>query len=251
MQDSTKRFSNRVDNYVRYRPNYPGAIIPFLKSAAGLSPSKVVADIGAGTGIATVLFLKNGNRVFAVEPNDAMRMEAEKSFGAFPQFVSVKGTAERTGLVNQSVDMIIAAQAFHWFDAETTRKEFKRIMKKDGYVVLIWNERRTDTPFLGAYEMLLKQYATDYGRVDHRNITPEKIAEFFAPSHFDEKVFENDQVFGFEGLKGRLLSSSYIPAEGHPQFPSMIMDLKNLFDTYAANDEVIILYKTILYYGHL
>lgn len=249
--DSTKRFSSRVENYVKYRPGYPPAMMDFLKRKLGLLPSHVIADVGSGTGILTELFLKNGNVVFAVEPNESMRKAGEEFLSAYANFQSRAGTAEATGLEGECADYIVAGQAFHWFDLSKTKPEFERILKPNGYVLIVWNDRKTDTPFLAAYEKLLLRHGTDYQKVDHRNITESVLGEFFAPHPFAIEVFENSQQLDWDGIRGRLLSSSYVPPEGHPDFEQMMREFRNLFLEFESDGSVAIEYATRLYYGHL
>jgi SAM-dependent methyltransferase len=252
MTNSTLRFSSRVENYVKYRPGYPTDVMDTLTKDCGFMPNSVIADIGSGTGISSELFLKNGNRVLGVEPNREMRETGEKPLGKYPDFMSVNGTAEATTLPDSSVDFVTAGQAFHWFDRERTRKEFARILKPNGWVALIWNERLTDTsPFLRAYERLLQQYGTDYVAVDHRNIDADAITAFFAPGSFLLRKFENCQIFDYDGLKGRLLSSSYSPEAGHPNHPPMLDALRALFDKHQIGGKVSFDYTTLLYLGQL
>src|ERR1043165_1321243 len=198
----TKRFSNRVENYRKYRPRYPAEVIAFLEKEIGLSPSSVVADIGAGTGIFTDLLLKHGSTVYAVEPNAPMREAAESDLSNYGNFHSIDATAEATTLANNSIDAIICAQAFHWFKIPETRAEFKRILKPDGWVVLIWNLRSPDsTPFLAAYEQFLLKYSKEYPVAPDEDI-PENVKTFFGNSDHSLKKFYNSQDFDFEGLKG-------------------------------------------------
>jgi SAM-dependent methyltransferase len=247
---ATQRFSNRVDNYVKYRPGYPAEILDLLRSKCGLTADSIVADIGSGTGILTELFLKNGNSVFGVEPNREMREAAERLLQACPKFHSLDGTAEVTGLDNGSIDLITAGQAYHWFDPVATRKEFCRILKPGGWVVLVWNDRRTDsTAFLRDYEQLLQDYGTDYRQVDHKQIDRTALGKFYGAGQFSEQVFENLQHFDFEGLKGRLLSSSYVPENGDPKFGPMLEALEKIFRKYAVKNTVAIEYDTRVFYG--
>jgi ubiquinone/menaquinone biosynthesis C-methylase UbiE len=249
--DPLKRFSNRADNYVKYRPGYPDAVIDILKSDCGLTKTSIVADVGSGTGILTKLFLDNGNSVFAIEPNAAMRLAAERLLGHSQGFKSIDANAEATTLDAQSVDLVTAAQAFHWFDQAKAKREFARILKPGGWVVLIWNERRLDsTPFLGAYEDLLLRYGTDYGKVRHENVTSE-IDAFFAPESFKLRTLENAQLFDFESLKGRLLSSSYAPDQDHPNFTAMLGELEEIFKANQKQGIVSFEYETKVYYGRL
>jgi len=251
MLDPSDRFSGRVENYVKFRPGYPPALIKLLASECGLTETSLVADVGSGTGILSELFLKNGNSVFAVEPNAEMRGAAERLLGRYNGFVSVAAKAEATSLEAESVHFITAAQAFHWFDRNKAKKEFARILKPEGWVALIWNERRLDsTPFLRAYENLLLRYGTDYSQVRHEKVTKE-IGDFFKPDVFAVNTLENRQYFDFESLKGRLLSSSYVPNQSHPDFEPMLAELERLFASHEKEGIVSFVYDTKVFYGHL
>lgn len=251
MNDNTQRFSNRVDNYVKYRPTYPTEIISFLENKIGFNKDFIVADIGSGTGILSELFLNNRNKVFGVEPNQPMRNKAEELLKDNSLFISVDGTAEQTNLQTASIDLTTAAQAFHWFDAEKTKREFQRILKPNRFCCLIWNERLNNSDFLKAYEQLLKDFSTDYTKVDHKNIDDKKIESFFAPNKVIRQSFNNKQVFDYDGLKGRLLSSSYAPDEHHPKHIAMIDELKKIFEAFNKNGAVEFLYETKVYLGKL
>ena len=247
----TKRFTDRVANYVAYRPKYPAAVLEFMRAELGLSPSAIIADVGAGTGILTEMFLRNGNTVFAVEPNEAMRAAAENLLGAFPNFKSVAGTAEATTLANTSVDFVTAAQAFHWFDAERALAEFARILKDGGWVALLWNMRRTDSnSFLRELERILREYGTDYERVAADNPGEELMARIF-PRGYGTQMFRHEQVFDYEGLRGRWLSASYVPLAGHPNHEPLFAALRSAFDQYNTNGTVAIEYDTVIYYSQL
>ena len=246
--NNTERFSNRVENYVKYHPSYPAGIIPFLEGNIGLNKQSVVADIGSGTGISCEPFLKNGNTVFGVEPNDEMRHAAEEVLSAYKNFISVKATAEHTALPDHSVDFIVCAQAFHWFDKEKCKAEFARILKPNGRLVLMWNERLVNSDFLKAYENALLKYSTDYAKVDHRNVNAEVLAAFFAPQKFEAHSLPNAQFFNMEGLKGRLLSSSYCPTGGE-NFEALMRETENIFEWYKQNGQVYFAYETKLYFA--
>lgn len=251
MSDTVERFSNRVANYVKYRPDYPREIIGYLQTNCGLTSDSVIADVGCGTGISTKMFLENGNRVFGIEPNAAMRAAAEEYLAAFPNFTSVDGTSDATTLPDASIDFVVAAQAFHWFDAERTRPEFKRILKPGGHIVLIWNERQLDTtPFLVEYEAFLLKYADDYVHVRHENIHAKELSDFFQ-KEYGSATFSNSQVFDFEGLKGRMLSASYMPSETDPLFDAVIEDLRRLFAKHAESGKIDILYDTNVYHSQV
>jgi ubiquinone/menaquinone biosynthesis C-methylase UbiE len=247
----TARFSDRVENYVRYRPGYPPEVLELLRAECGLRPSHIVADIASGTGMFSRLLLENGNSVFAVEPNAEMREMGVHQLEAYYRLVSVAGTAEATTLRSSSVDFVTAAQAAHWFDLPRARAEFVRILRPEGWCVLIWNERRTaTTPFLRDYEQLLLTYGTDYKEVRHERTTA-MIQEFFAPAPCAERVFSLCQQFDYEGTTGRLLSSSYAPLEGHASHAPMMQELQRIFRDHARDNEVEFEYNTRVYYGHL
>ncbi len=251
VKNATQRFSSRVDNYVRYRPGYPREVIDLLKKECGLTPESVIADIASGTGIFTQLLLKNGNRVFGVEPNGEMRRAGEDFLRSYPRFTSIAGTAEATTLSDHSIDLATAAQAAHWFDREKARREFVRVLKPGGWCVLLWNERRTDsTPFLREYEQLLLTYGTDYQEVRHERTTAE-IASFFSPSPFRLSALEAFQNVDYAGFEGRLLSSSYTPTPDHANYQPMLRELRRIFDAHEIDDRVSLEYNTLVFYGQL
>lgn len=251
MFDPTKRFSKRVENYIKYRPGYPAEIISLLESECGLTPQSVVADLGSGTGISAELFLKHGNKVFGVEPNADMRAAGERFLANYPNFVSVDASAEVTTVSDHSIDLIVASQAFHWFDREKVKLEFRRILKPHAWVVLIWNGFRVETsPLNTGYQQIVLRYGTDYKEVA-REINGIDVESFFAPLPCKCARFAFKQVFDFEGLKGRLLSSSYAPEPSDPNFNQMIEDLRTLFDVTQKHGQVDFNYETEVYYGQL
>jgi len=252
MLKSTERFTTRVENYVKYRPGYPPAVLDLLKAECGLTPASVIADIGSGTGILTRMFLENGNRVYGVEPNQAMREAGEQLLADFGGFVSVAATAEETALPNQSVDFVTAGQAFHWFNLARTRAEFERVLKPGGWVVLIWNARRVaSTTSLTDYEQFIKTYGTDYGDVTRTNLNRDDLQAFYSPGSYHLTKFENQQLFDFEGLKGRFLSASYAPEPDHPNYEPMVADLRRLFDAHQVDGVYTIEYDTDVFTGQL
>lgn len=250
--DSRERFSNRVENYVRYRPGYPAGVLETLRRECGLTPDSIVADVGSGTGILTKLFLENTNAVYGVEPNARMREAGEEYLRPFPKFRSVNGTAESTTLPNAITDFVVAGQAFHWFDAQAARAEFARVLKPGGWVAIIWNDRKKDgTAFLQEYEELLQMYGTDYLQVSEKYPEAKRLQEFFAPGESRERSFVNRQEFDFAGLRGRLLSSSYTPPKGHPNYEPMLGKLRIIFETHARDGRVVFEYETKIHFGHL
>ena len=251
MLDPTKRFSNRVEDYIKYRPSYPPDVIGLLEVECGLTPASVIADVGSGTGILSELFLKHGNRVFGVEPNREMRAAGDKLLAKYSNFSSIDGAAEATTMVNTSVDFITAGQAFHWFDRQRSRAEFERILKPGGWVVLIWNGFRVETsPLNNAYQQLVLEYGTDYQEV-RREIIGCDVESFYTPGVCQIARFEFQQPFDFEGLKGRLLSSSYAPEPDHPHYQPMLRKLREIFDAKQKDGKIIFHYETELYYGQL
>jgi SAM-dependent methyltransferase len=250
--DAKQRFSSRVADYVRYRPGYPAALIELLHADCGLRPEHAVADIGSGTGLLTRLFLENGNRVFGVEPNEEMRQAGEEFLSAYKNFSSLQGSSENTTLPDASVDFVTAAQAFHWFEPVATRREFLRILKPHGWVCVIWNDRRiSETSFGRAYEDLLVRYGTDYTRVKEAYPETQDMEKFFGKENFRRRELPNFQEFDFDGLAGRLRSSSYAPKEGHPNYAPMMAALRQLFDANQKFGRVRMEYTTQIYFGQL
>jgi len=250
-EDSKNRFSNRAAYYAKSRPRYPEAILNFMKNELSLTEASVVADIGSGTGILSELFLKHGNSVFGVEPNGEMRKTAEEFLAAYPNFKSTNGTAEATTLPTSSVDFVTAAQSFHWFDPTKTREEFLRIMKPLGWVLLIWNTRKNSPGFMEAYERLVSEYAV---RPRFRRTAKDKVGEKGLTNflgNYKTKTFINSQVLDFEGLAGRLLSSSYVPLPGESGYSPMLDELRKLFDSYQKAGRVHLEYDTETYYAQL
>ncbi len=243
----TKRFSNRVENYIKYRPNYPPAIIDFLHTTCQLTPTSVIADLGSGTGLLSELFLAYGCPVFGVEPNPDMRLASEDFLKPYPNFTSLAAQAETTTLPANSVEFITAGQSFHWFDPQPAYLEFKRILKPHGWIVLIWNERQTHTPLLIAYEQLLNHYAPEYETVYHRHIDDNALTDLLGPK-LKRTSFDNHQLFDFAALKGRLLSSSYTPLAGQANYKAMISALEEIFQANQEHGQIRFEYATQVYY---
>jgi ubiquinone/menaquinone biosynthesis C-methylase UbiE len=249
-KNPTTRFSDRVDLYIRYRPTYPAELIELLSFKAQLTTSSVVADIGSGTGILSELFLKNGNPVLAVEPNNEMRQASEHLLRAYPNFKSINGAAESTGIAAATVDLVTAGQSFHWFNQTAARQEFQRILKAQGYAVIVFNTRKTDgSRFLAAYEDLLCAYCPEYRQVRHNNIDEHMLESFFGS--YDKVVLPNHQDFDYEGLLGRLLSSSYAPLAGQSGYEPMVNELQRIFVDNEASGIVTFDYDTEVYFGRL
>ncbi len=250
-KDRLTRFSDRVENYVKYRPSYPDGLARFLAAQFELTPDSTVADVGSGTGKLSEVFLESGFQVTGVEPNLEMREAGEGLLSRWRTFASLEGAAERTGMENASVDLIVAGQAFHWFDQDACKAEFRRILKPEGGVALVWNERRESAPFLAKYEAFLHKNAKEYGKVAHRRIDDAVFERFFSPGGY--AVFEDSycQAFDFEGLLGRYLSSSYSYKEEDARFERAKASLKAVFDEFEVDGEIRFEYDTRAYYGRL
>lgn len=248
--NSTSRFSNRVDDYLRYRPRYPQQVISFLNDSGYLAKSDIIADIGSGTGFLSLMFLENGNKVFAVEPNKEMRLAGEQFLAGRGDAVSVDGTAEATTLPDHSVDIVTAAQAFHWFDIERFREECRRILRGKALALMMWNIRdQESTPFLRAYEQLLRVHGTDYAQIRHHDISDEEVGVFYGTAGCRIQSFPNNQILDFDSVKGRLLSASYVPKAGEKGFDLMIADLRTIFDEHQHDGAVEIRYTTKIFVG--
>jgi len=284
--DSTSRFSSRVADYISSRPSYPKSIVPLLQNHFNLPKDAHIVDLGSGTGILSALFLQElrkscpSLRVSGLEPNKDMREAGEgllKEDIQAGRFTSLGATAEATGLQDSSANLVLAGQAFHWFDVPKTRAECMRILKKGGGsgVALVWNDRRgvqdapqrlaaagedinqvdydrLDSPVTSAYELLLVKRGTDYKNVDHhRKVDKKALDAFFGPKGFQVKSFENPYKLTFDQLKGRLLSSSYTPQEGEKGHDEMMLELRELFDKFQKDGKVDFVYDTRVFYGEL
>jgi len=249
-RDPTRRFDDRVDDYVRHRPGYPAALVAHLRAGGWLQPNAVVADIGAGTGISSAMFLDAGCVVRAVEPNAPMRAAAQARLGTRAGFRVIDGRAEATTLADASVDLVAAAQAFHWFDANAVRGEWRRILRTGGVAAVFWNSRRLDgSAFLEGYEDLLRTFGIDYARVAERHQDDAAMRRWFGAGLRDVAEFPSAQSLDFDALLGRLLSSSYAPRPGHPRHEAMIAALRELFGATARDGRVDLVYRTRLFVG--
>ena len=248
--DPTKRFSNRAKLYANYRPGYPKELISFLRDELNLRPLHIIADVGSGTGLLSKLFLDNGNVVYAVEPNREMRQAAESIFDKNPNFHSVDGTAEHTTLAEHRIDFVTVAQAFHWFDKELTHQEFKRMLKPNGNVILVYNDRKKTDGFMQEYERLLLKYAPNYKEQTHQDVSEKEINDFYGNEKLGKKYFDNYQSLDLEGFKGRLMSSSFVPLELNLQ-PSFSKELKEIFERCRVQGKVKFEYITRIWYGKI
>lgn len=237
-------------DYVRCRPSYPPELLEWLRDTIGFAPSWRVADVGSGTGIFTRLLIEHGSAVHAVEPNDAMRLEAEAALSGRANFVSVRGSAEATTLPDHAFDLVTAAQAFHWFDPPITRREFQRILKPGGWTLIAFNSRRADaSPFMQAYEQFLRTRAVDYTSVDHRRVDAARLRAFLGD--YSEWRFHFSIFHDLDGVLGLSSSSSYTPAPDHPDHDAFYTALRDLFAAHEVDGRVEFLYETEAYVGKL
>jgi SAM-dependent methyltransferase len=249
--DAKQRFSNRVADYARYRPGYPTALLDLLREECGLRPEHRIADLGSGTGLLSEHFLKNGNRVFGVEPNPEMRAGGDEYLSPHANFTSVDGSAEATTLTRASVDFITAGQAFHWFEPQAARSEFLRILKPGGWVVIVWNDRRMEEELVTrGYEDLLERFGIDYKRVKDAYPERAQIHSFF-DGPFLERDLPNHQTLDWEGFRGRLRSSSFAPTEDHPNFAPMMTELERIFRAHQRDGGVRMEYFARIFFGQL
>ncbi|MES2141389.1 MAG: class I SAM-dependent methyltransferase [Pseudomonadota bacterium] len=250
MTKSIERFTDTVQDYVKYRPSYPNAVLDLLIAECGLNKDKVIADVGSGTGLLSQLFLNYGNTVYGVEPNQAMREVGEVYLRRYSNFHSVAGTAEATHLPDKSVDFVTVGTAFHWFDPEKTKQEFYRIAQANAWVLLVWNVRNIeDSALVRDYEDLIRKYGKDYSTSNAIKMDKVALEEFFKPHSMRTASFDNSQQFDWEGLKGRLLSTSYSLRSQDSGYEAMLAALKVIFERYQQNGRVTFLYKTKLYYS--
>jgi ubiquinone/menaquinone biosynthesis C-methylase UbiE len=250
--DPTQRFSNRVESYRLHRPGYPSAIAELLAQECGLDSESVIADIAAGTGLLTEIFLAHGFNVIAVEPNQQMREACATLITQYPHLNCVEGTAESTGLHGHSTDLITVGQAMHWFDLERTRNEFVRILKPGGWCAIIYNNRRmTGDPFHEGYEQILIDHGTDYSTVRDSHLDEDRLAAFFAPNAMCSATFKTAQHLTVDGLMGRVLSSSYMPQPGHARYEEMSRSVESHFAEHETGGHVRMEYDCVVCYGQL
>jgi SAM-dependent methyltransferase len=246
------RFSNRAESYAHHRPSYPQALYDHLRLAAALAPGALVADIGSGTGLLSKLFLENGHPVIGVEPNGPMRAAGEVFLAAFPDFKSLDGAAEELPLDDNSVDLLVAGQAFHWFQPTDFRREAQRVLRPGAHAALIWNRRDESDPFVRTYEQLLNDLAVDYYKADPKHrLRQESILEFFQPRTPHYTTFPNPLPYDWGGLQGLASSQSYVPLPDHPNYVPFFTRLEELFEQFNQNGAVTLALLTHLYHGPL
>jgi len=250
-QENTGRFTGKSDVYRSARPGYPEELSKELQSLCSISENTRIADLGSGTGIFSKLLLDLGAEVIGIEPNSDMRLVAERDFAAIERFRSVDGSAEITNLPRDSVDMVAAAQAFHWFDIDRTILEIKRITKSEPVVALVWNQRDTSDAFQSAYDEKLRSIIPEYEHVVHTRIVERQIETLFLPESFGYREWGHSQVFDLEGFQNRMTSSSYVPSNADPIRVQLDREMLGLFQEFQQKGTVDFRYATKLYVGVL
>lgn len=249
--DNTARFTGKADVYAKARPGYAAELIERLSTWAELDASATVADIGAGTGIFSAQLAETGTHVIAVEPNDEMRVRAELRFDNSETVSVVAGTAEATGIAAGSIDLVTAAQAFHWFDCEEFRTECLRILRGDARVALVWNMRVSEAPVNAACERTFYELCPRFkGFSGGVRMDDPAIAQFFRDK-FELWCFENDLVYSREAYVARCLSGSYAPKEGEASYETFVRAVNGIFDEYQLDGLLVVPNMTNAYVGML
>lgn len=242
----TERFCKRSEGYLKYRAGYSPILLDFLRKECGLTPQCVVADVGSGTGLLAELLLRNGNKVYGIEPNREMREAAERVLRSYPGFESLAAQAESTTLAGSSVELVTVGRALHWFDYHKALSEFARLVKPQGWVVVVWLKRKTSTPMLAEYEELLLAYAAEHRG---KKRIQREMENQLVTDGFKNQVIDCQWTFNLDQLKGHTLSLSVSPDVGHPNYAPLIHGLEALFDKYHADDRLVFDYETSIYYG--
>jgi ubiquinone/menaquinone biosynthesis C-methylase UbiE len=252
ISNPTERFSGRVESYRRSRPRYPAEVVETLRRECGLHGGAEVADVAAGTGLLTEVLLAAGFAVTAVEPNEEMRAACRTLEAQYPRLRCVAGTAEATGLPDASADLITVAQAMHWFDLEKAKAEFARVLRPGGWCAVLYNNRRlTGDAFHDGYEALLREFGVDYMAVKGQHMGRRRLAAFFEPEPMQCATFENAQSFDYQGLEGRILSSSYMPQPGQPRFAEMQEAARLLFAETQRGGAVTMVHDCVVCWGQV
>jgi SAM-dependent methyltransferase len=248
----TTRFSGRVEAYRRYRSRYSREIIPLLEERCDLKRESVIADIGAGTGMLAELFLENGNSVFAVEPNAEMRAACQELAPIYPRLTCIDGAAGESGLPDHSVDFVTAGRALHWFDQINARREFLRILRTDGWVVLAsLGPRRRPEAVNREYQTILREHGLDYARLRDRYDADSSASRLFASCEFQKIEFTERKEMTYEELEGHALSLSVTPQPSDPRFPAMQEALRGYFARHESGGKMQMPMNCTIHFGHL
>jgi SAM-dependent methyltransferase len=242
-RDPTARFKGLANLYAQSRPTYPREAVDFVLATCHLGPSSVFVDVGCGTGISSRLFADRGLRVIGIEPNAEMRARASAERGSAVEYRD--GRAESTGLPAASADTVLAAQAFHWFEPEAALREFHRILRPQGWVVLFWNTRDREDPFTRGYSEIVDRLP-DSKRSDAVDFEPTNLTRGGLFKDAGSRRFPNAQVLDEDGLVTRALSSSYAPREEGSR-DAYAEAMRGLFRTFVREGRVTLQYTTLVY----
>ncbi|MEE1013816.1 MAG: class I SAM-dependent methyltransferase [Clostridia bacterium] len=245
--NNTKRFDGKGEIYAKARPKYATELFEYMKSELNIPQGSVFADIGSGTGIFTEQLLEKGYRVYAVEPNEDMRKQAEAKLSNNNFFVSVNGTDSNTNIADNSVDYISIAQAFHWFDADAFRKECNRILKPNGKIMIVYNSRDIDAACTKALAELRSEYNSEFHGFSN-GISDEKCKAFFN-GNCDVFRMDNSQSYDKQGYVNRVLSSSYSLCEGDEKYEEYLKEINQIFDKYSVDGLLTVPTYTVAYIG--
>ena len=240
--NTVRRFDDRADDYVRFRPTYPAGAISAILDGLGLPGQLVAADVGAGTGISARLLGDCGVRVIAVEPVEVMRGAATPH----PNVEWVSGRAQSTGLRANTVDLVVCAQSFHWFQTPDTVAEFARILKPGGRLAIMWNLRSSTDPFTEGFRQAILDSGGD-SAADRLGFDTSVVdrSGLFSPQ--TRLAFPHSQRLDLPGLIGRARSSSHVPKHG-TRGERLVALLGALHQRYADADGLVTLvYDTELY----
>ena len=246
--DNTQKFSGKADVYQKARPSYAQAMLDFIAQKWQIGNGSMVADIGSGTGILTRQLLGLGARVYAVEPNADMRAKAEELLGDNPNFVSVTGTAEQTGLPDHSFQLVTAASAFHWFDTERFKLECERILLPGAPVVLVWNKAELSAEINLGRERIFKKYCPNFKGFSGGQDEGDKLKRFFFDGALQERRFPNPLSYDRQTFINRALSSSYSLIETDPEFEAYLIELGELFDQFAVEGKIMLPQDSVVYF---
>jgi SAM-dependent methyltransferase len=249
-EDPTRRFGPRADAYARARPGYPDDLVARIVQAVALPSDPVVVDLGCGTGLSCAPFLRAGWRVIGIEPNASMRAHAHARWSSYPRFSVHDGRAERTGLADACADLVVAAQAFHWFDVAGARAEALRVLRPPGHAALIWNDRRSEgSAFAGGYEALVREFSPDYLELRHRHGRLDRVGAFFGHGHWRTLSLAHGDELDRDTLADRLNSASYMPPPADPRHAEMMARLDELFHRTASDGVVRMEFETRVLVG--
>jgi sterol desaturase/sphingolipid hydroxylase (fatty acid hydroxylase superfamily)/SAM-dependent methyltransferase len=242
----------RARAYAKFRPKYPPRVAVFLKKEYGLTDGRTVVDIGSGTGLSSLLFLKAGCRVYGIEPDAAMRSVADTELADYDRFVNLRGDCRHVRLPDDIADFLVVAQALQWFDVEEARKECRRLLKDDGWCVLLWNQRPLrSSAFAKEYEHMLSELIPGYSNPTNPHRVDELVSSFLQGGHIQHREFENFHVLNFEGLLGRAMSSSYFPFPEEENYNALMQRLRELYEKYNENGHITFEYIVHLHIGKL